>query len=86
MKYQITIKKTAAKELESLPVKIATRITALIYTLGDNPRPSGVKKLKGEHGQLWRVRLGDYRVLYSIEEEIKIIDIQKIGHRKDIYE
>ncbi len=86
MSYQITIKKIAAKELEALPAKLVVRITQAIYALAKNPRPQGCKKLKGQSGYLWRIRIGDYRVLYTIEEQIKIIDIHKIGHRKDIYE
>ena len=84
--YQITIKKTASKELEKLPKKIILSITTSIYTLANNPRPTGCKKLKGAKDYLWRIRVGDYRVIYSIEEEVKIIDIKKVGHRKDIYE
>lgn len=84
--YHISIKKTAAKELEKLPNKIISSITKSIYTLASEPRPAGCKKLKGSHTDLWRIRIGDYRVIYSVDEEIKIIDIKKVGHRKDIYE
>jgi len=54
--------------------------------LAENPRPAGCKKLKGTHEDLWRIRIGNYRVIYTINDTIQIIDIQKIGHRKDIYE
>ena len=84
--YHISIKKTASKELEKLPHKIISLITKSIYTLSSEPRPIGCKKLKAHHADLWRIRIGDYRVIYSIDEEIKIIDIKKVGHRKDIYE
>jgi mRNA interferase RelE/StbE len=53
--------------------------------LAENPRPAGVKKLKGNNEDLYRIRSGDYRVVYSIEDEIRVVDIRKIGHRKDIY-
>jgi mRNA interferase RelE/StbE len=53
--------------------------------LAENPRPSGVKKLKGNEGDLYRIRIGDYRIVYSIDDGIKIVDIRKIGHRKYIY-
>lgn len=53
--------------------------------LANNPRPIGSKKLKGASENLWRIRIGDYRVVYLIEDSIKIIEIRKIGHRKDIY-
>lgn len=84
--YKITIKKTAAKELNNLPNKIATLITNAISELVNNPRPKGCKKLKGLETIFWRIRIGDYRVLYTVDDTIKIIDIKKIGNRKDIYD
>lgn len=84
--YKITIKKSAAKELENLPIKIISKITTSIYSLAKDPRPLGCKKLKGSNEDLWRIRIGDYRVIYSIDNVIRIIDIKKVGHRKDIYE
>ena len=86
MSYTITIKKTAAKELELLPKKILYAVTTAIYDLGENPRPRGCKKLKGSKDNYWRIRIGDYRVLYSIDDVIRIVDVQKVGHRRDIYE
>lgn len=61
------------------------KIKEAIDGLAENPRPSGVKKLKGNSEDLYRVRSGDYRVIYTIEDIVKVIDIRKIGHRKDIY-
>lgn len=84
--YKIIIKKTAAKELDVLPKKVIVAITTAIFELATTPRPAGCKKLKGSSLALWRIRIGDYRVIYIIDEEIKIIDVQKVGHRKDIYE
>ncbi len=84
--YKITIKKTAAKELDELPNKIAVLITKAIFQLSENPRPEGCKKLKGNKLDFWRIRIGNYRVIYSIDDGIEIIDIQKVGHRKDIYD
>jgi len=84
--YRIVIKKSAAKELELLPSKVLPAVTKAILNLSNQPRPSGCKKLKGQSGYLWRIRIGDYRVIYSIDDVIKIIDVQKVGHRKDIYD
>ena len=84
--YIITIKKTAAKELNSLPFKIAAKITSAVNNLAKNPRPEGCKKLRGTIEDFWRIRIGDYRVIYTINDGIKIIEIRKIGHRKDIYD
>lgn len=83
--YRILITKTASKELENLPTQVVNRIIPAIKNLGEDPRPSGAKKLKG--GQdTWRIRIGDYRVVYAIDDAIRIVDIRKVGHRKDIYD
>ena len=84
--YRIVIKKSAVRELESLPSKILSAVTKAILNLSYQPRPRGCKKLKGQSGYLWRIRIGDYRVIYSIDDVVKIIDVQKIGHRKNVYE
>lgn len=86
MSYSITIKKSAAKEMELLPQKILTPVTEAIFSLAENPRPRGCKKLKGTKQDYWRIRIGDYRVIYSIDDVIRIVDVNKVGHRRDIYE
>jgi mRNA interferase RelE/StbE len=83
--YTITISQSALKELQRLQKPTVKKIEKAITELAKNPRPAGVKKLKGNTEDLYRIRSGDYRVVYSIEDEIKVIDIRKIGHRKDIY-
>jgi len=82
--YSIRFKKSAEKEIEKLPVSVVKRIIPAIDDLALNPRPKGSKKLESKE-EIWRIRIGDYRVLYSIEDVIKIIEIRHIGHRKDIY-
>ena len=84
--YAIRFKKSAEKELERLPAKIIRRISAAIDGLSENPRPPGSKKLEGQKESLWRIRIGDYRVIYLVSDIIKIVEIRRIGHRKDIYE
>lgn len=84
--YQVTIARQALKELENLPKKSTLQIVKAIDDLSINPRPTGCKKLKGENEYLWRIRVGNYRVIYSIDDKIKIIDVRKIGHRKEIYD
>jgi mRNA interferase RelE/StbE len=83
--YAITISQSALKELQRLQKPTVKKIERAITELANNPRPAGVKKLKGNTEDLYRIRSGDYRVVYSIEDEIKVVDIRKIGHRKDIY-
>lgn len=82
--YAITVKKSAQKELASIPTNFQSRIILAIDNLAEDPRPDGVKKLKLSQ-DLWRIRVGDYRVIYTIEDQLQILEIQKIGHRKDIY-
>lgn len=84
MAYTIEIKQSAKKELLRLPSSIAEKIIGQIRLLADNPRPSGCKKLVGaEH--IYRIRINDYRVVYSLFDKQLIIEIIKIGHRKETY-
>ncbi|MBS1681083.1 MAG: type II toxin-antitoxin system RelE/ParE family toxin [Bacteroidetes bacterium] len=83
--YIITFKKSAEKELFRLPNQIIKRISYAIDGLSENPRPLGAKKLEGQKESLWRIRIGDYRIIYFVEDVIKIVEIRKVGHRKDIY-
>jgi mRNA interferase RelE/StbE len=86
MTYAIRLRKQALKELEHLPKLVTQKISAAIEELATNPRPKGSKKLKGEQEYLWRIHIGDYRVIYAIEDVIKVIDVRKIGHRREIYD
>lgn len=85
MTYSVSLRRSALKELQSLPKTAVQKVGGAIDKLAENPRPDGVKKLKGSEEDLYRIRVGDFRIVYSIEDEIKIVDIRKIGHRKDIY-
>jgi mRNA interferase RelE/StbE len=84
--YKIVISKQALKDLIRLPLKVNLQISKAIEALASNPRPQGCKKLKGEQEYVWRIRVGNYRVLYNIDDRIEIVDVRKIGHRKDIYQ
>lgn len=83
--YNIIIGRSALKQLENIPLKDRRRISAGIDSLAIDPRPVGVKKMKGITEDLYRIREGNYRVVYAIDDEIKIVDIRQIGNRKDIY-
>jgi mRNA interferase RelE/StbE len=83
--YKITFKRSAEKEIQKLPSLVISKIVPVIESLSSDPRPSGSKKLQGSKENIWRVRVGNYRVVYLIADEIKIVEIRKIGHRKDIY-
>jgi mRNA interferase RelE/StbE len=82
--YDVFIKPSALKELESVGSrKLRRNLAEHIQALADNPRPPGCKKLAG--GDHYRIRRGAYRVVYSIEDERRIVLVVKIGHRKDVY-
>jgi mRNA interferase RelE/StbE len=83
--YKIIISKLASKEILKLPKSVAIVVFDNIKTLSMNPKPKGYKKLKGIKEDIFRIRIGDYRVLYTIEEKIKIVDIRTVKHRKDAY-
>jgi len=82
--YEITFAKSARKELERLSEPLLTRIIGRIERLGGNSRPVGCKKLVGAE-DLWRIRIGDYRVVYSVDDARRLIDISAVRHRSDAY-
>jgi mRNA interferase RelE/StbE len=81
--YSIEIKRSAAKEIEKLQKSVIKRVIEKIHSLAQNPRPSGCKKLSGD--EKYRVRVGDYRILYMIEDDVLVVYVVKVGHRKNIY-
>ncbi len=84
MTYKITIEKQAIKFLKEIKNKSDyTKITSVIEDLANNPMPFGSEKLKGKDG--YRIRQGNYRILYDIEHDIITVIVTKIGHRKDVY-
>ena len=85
LSYSVTFARSARKELESLSQTIALRILKKIESLPKNPRPAGCKKLMGQNF-LWRIRIGDYRVIYSIDDTTCLIDITIIRHRSSVYQ
>lgn len=82
--YKITLSKTAQKQLDKFPDNIALPIIQTIKKLAINPRPQGYKKLKGRDG--YRIRQGNYRIIYEIHDNILLVAVIAIGHRKNIYE
>jgi len=81
--YRILIKPSAKKELEKLPKKDLQKIVVKIQNLSSDPRPAGSEKLSDD--DKFRIRQGNYRIVYSIEDFKLIVFVVKIGHRKDIY-
>ena len=83
MPYVVYLKRSAEKELDRLPAEVHDRVVKRLISLRDNPRPRGTKELHGREG--YRIRVGDYRILYVINEKEKRIEIVSIAHRKEVY-
>ena len=84
MAFHIEWKKSTRKDLRKLPAGSADRIVEAVENLAENPFPHGVEKLSGsEHA--YRIRLGDYRIVYEVVTESKLVEIQRVRHRKDVY-
>lgn len=83
-RYQVIVTPAARKGLCSLPRAAQDRIVPRVDALGEEPRPHGVEKLKGST-DLYRIRIGDYRVIYRIADAVLIVTVIRVGHRKDVY-
>lgn len=81
--YHIELETRARRELMELPRDIQQRIADCLDDLEDNPRPPGTKKLVGQEG--YRIRTGDYRMLYIIDDAHRLVRIYRIGHRREVY-
>ena len=84
MAYAVQILPSAQRQLAKLDPPLRKRIAAAIDGLADNPRPSGGKKLQGA-GNVWRIRVGDYRILYEIHDRQLLVVVIEIGHRREVY-
>jgi len=84
MAYRVTLKKQAIKALQDISEPYYTKLKEAIYALADNPRPNGYIKLKGRNG--YRIRVAHYRVIYEIFDDVLLVEVIDLGHRKDIYD
>jgi mRNA interferase RelE/StbE len=83
-KYRVEVSATAERQIGSLPRAEQIRILRAIRALADDPMPPGRRKLSG-YDDVWRIRVGAYRVLYSIDGNRLVVLVLKVGHRKDVY-
>lgn len=83
-RYEVVVARRAVKALTSLPRAEQQRVRAAIDLLAENPRPPGCVALKGEAG-VYRVRVGDYRILYEVHDQRLVVQVIRIGHRRDVY-
>jgi mRNA interferase RelE/StbE len=83
MRYEVLILRGAQKELAQLPGEAYDRVRDAIRALSQNPRPAGSVKLTGRDG--WRIRVGDYRVIYEVDDQEGAVTVLHVGHRRDVY-
>jgi mRNA interferase RelE/StbE len=82
--YELIIKPSAEKQMDRLPAKFRRRVVDALDGLRDEPRPAGCVKLSGEDN-LWRIRVGEHRVIYAIEDEALTVLVVRVAHRKEVY-
>ncbi|SMH48826.1 mRNA interferase RelE/StbE [Rathayibacter oskolensis] len=83
-RYRIELRPAAVKALRQIDARDRTRVQGAIALLGEEPRPPGAKALRGRAG--FRVRVGDYRILYTVDDGVLVIVVVTLGHRRDVYE
>jgi mRNA interferase RelE/StbE len=83
--YRVAFTSSAAKELKKLSIELVARIAPRLENLATNPRPPGCKKLQGGDRE-WRIRIGDYRVVYIIDDPKLLVEVTRIRHRSEVYE
>jgi mRNA interferase RelE/StbE len=82
--YRVLLERGAEKDLARLSSQIHNRVIAAIQALANNPRPSACRKLVGSKND-WRIRVGDYRVIYEIADEIRVVRVNRVRHRREVY-
>lgn len=82
--YRVLLERAAEKDLSRLSTEIHDRIIAAIQSLAHHPRPSGCRKLTGSKND-WRIRVGDYRLVYEIADAIRIVRVNRVRHRREVY-
>ena len=84
MTYRVTLSPTAARQLRGFDPQVRRRVQAAVDLLADDPRPLSAKRLVGGAGE-WRVRTGDYRIVYEVEDDRLLVLVVAMGHRRDVY-
>ena len=84
MPYQVLVERAAEKDLRKISSEVRPRLVLALQSLAKNPRPAGSLKLSGSASD-WRIRVGDYRIIYEIADEIRIVRINRVRHRGDVY-
>jgi mRNA interferase RelE/StbE len=82
--YRVELSKAAERQFKGLSRRVQARLTSRIDRLAEDPRPPGSKRLSGAQN-LYRIRIGDYRVIYAIQHEVLLVLVLKVGHRREVY-
>ena len=82
--YEVYLEKSAENDLKRLPTSVFDRIIPQIKSLGEDPRPSGCRKITDSKSD-WRIRIGDYRVIYDIDKKAKAVRVMRVRHRREVY-
>jgi mRNA interferase RelE/StbE len=82
--YRVEFSKAAERQFKGLPRPVRARLTSRVDRLAEDPRPPGSKRLSGAQ-DLYRIRMGDYRVIYAIRHEVLLVLVMKVGHRREVY-
>jgi mRNA interferase RelE/StbE len=82
--YQVVVERSAEKDLKRLSTDIRSKVFTAIQGLSKTPRPTGCRKLAGSKSD-WRIRVGDYRVIYEITDQIRVVRVNRVRHRRDVY-
>lgn len=82
--YRVELKPSAARALRKLDADIQRRLIARVEALAENPRPPGAEKLEGRR-DLYRIRVGDYRIIYQVGDKVLLVLVVRVGHRRDVY-
>lgn len=85
MRYSIKVSAKAEKDMMRLSAQERKKLVNKIDLLATDPRPPGCLKMKGRTEELWRIRSGAYRILYAIDDVIRIVDVRQVGHRREVY-
>ena len=84
MRYEVKLRPAAAKVVESLDKPVRRRVLARLEELRDDPRPPQCQKLKGKENE-WRIKAGDYRIIYEIHDSVLLVKVIQVGHRREVY-
>ncbi len=82
--YRVSLERAAERDLRRLPTRLHNRIISAIQALADEPRPSGCRKLTGAERD-WRIRVGDYRIVYEIDDDAREVRVNRVRHRREVY-